>query len=193
MVELESTFLAQVDRVSGQQVESCYHCHTCTAGCPVSADMQYGPDRILRMIELGFRQRVLSASDIWLCAGCETCAARCPNEIEVARVMDTLRQLSLAEGLSPALPRIPLFHRVYLQVIKTLGRSHEASMLVLYKLLSRDLFSDLDSGLALILRGKIPLIPKPTKQAAAVQRLFEAAAEADRDMLGLDVSSHGSN
>jgi heterodisulfide reductase subunit C len=193
MVELESTFLAQVNRISGQQVESCYHCHTCTAGCPVSADMQYGPDRMLRMIELGFRQRALSAPDIWLCAGCETCAARCPNEIDVAKVMDALRQLSLAEGLATSLPRIPLFHRVYLQVIKILGRSHEATMLVMYKLLSRDLFSDLDSGLALILRGKIPLIPKRTKQAAAVQRLYKAAEEADQELLEWEGSIRGSD
>jgi heterodisulfide reductase subunit C len=193
MVEGDKAFLRQVDRVSGQLVESCYHCHTCTAGCPVSSEMDYGPDRILRLIELGHRERVLSAPDIWLCAGCETCGTRCPNEIDIAKVMDTLRQFSLAEGLATSLPRIPLFHKVYLRVIKALGRSHEAVMLVSYKLLSRDLFSDLDSGFALIMRGKIPLIPKRMKEAGAVQRIFEAAEEADRELFELEDGSSGSD
>ena len=180
MAELVTTFLQEVDRLSMQQVEACYHCHTCTAGCPVNADMEYGPDRIIRLIELGDKKRALSTPDIWLCATCETCSTRCPNDIDVARVMDTLRHMSVAEGVASPEPRVTLFHSNYLDVVKVLGRSHEAVMLGLYKLRSMDLMSDLDSGLALILRGKIPFIPKRIKGTSNVHRIFEAAAEADR-------------
>ena len=34
-------------------MELCYHCHKCTAGCPVIEQMSYGPDRVLRMVALG--------------------------------------------------------------------------------------------------------------------------------------------
>ena len=44
---------SEVNRLSGQQVELCYHCHKCTAGCPVIEQMSYGPDRVLRMVALG--------------------------------------------------------------------------------------------------------------------------------------------
>lgn len=179
MAEMDMSFLAEVNRLSGQQIETCYHCHTCTAGCPVSADMRYGPDRIIRLIELGERARALTTPDIWLCATCETCSARCPNGIDVAKVMDTLRHISAAEGYRVPEPRILLFHRIYLWVVQLLGRSHEAIMLGLYKLRSFDLLSDMDSGVALILRGKIPLLPRRIKGAASVRQIFEAATRAD--------------
>lgn len=174
------SFLSEVDRLSGQQVEACYHCHTCTAGCAVSQDMRYGPDRIIRLIELDERERALSAPDIWLCATCEVCSARCPNDIDVALVMDTLRHMSVAAGLASPAPHVTLFHRIYLKVIQLLGRSHEASMLGAYKVFSLDLFSDMDAGLALVLRGKIPIVPHRIGGVGSVQQVFAAAAEADR-------------
>jgi heterodisulfide reductase subunit C len=183
MIVSDMGFRTQVNALSGQHVENCYHCHTCTAGCPVSECMEYGPDRIIRLIEMGHGERVLSSADIWLCAGCETCATRCPNEIDVAGVMDALRQLSRAEGFAAPTPRIPLFHRIFLQVVEKLGRSHELVMLMFFKLLSRDLLSDLDSGAALVLKGKIPLIPKRMKQADEVQRIFQAAQQADHQLM----------
>ena len=85
-----SSFILQVDTLSEETVELCYHCHKCTAGCPVAVEMEYGPDRILRMIQLGEKERVLTSGDIWLCASCETCGTRCPNEINIADVMDAL-------------------------------------------------------------------------------------------------------
>lgn len=180
MVAEYPSFQLQVIQHSDQPVQMCYHCHTCTAGCPLGEEMQYGPDRLLRLIELGERQRVLTSSDIWLCASCETCSARCPNQIDVAKVMDTLRHMSLAAGVSVSQPRIVLFHRLYLQVIQRLGCAHEAALLGLYKLLGRDFFSDLGAGLGLVLRGKIPLIPRRIKDYQELISVYRAAELADR-------------
>jgi len=179
MYAAHSPFLNQINRVSRQQVQTCYHCHTCTAGCPLAADMHYGPDRIIRLIERNERWRTLSTPDIWLCAGCNTCTARCPNGIDVARVMDALRQVSLAEGVRSPEPGIILFHRLYMRVVRDLGRSNEALLLALFKLLRRDLFSDLKAGFWLVLKGKIPLRPNRLPQAGVVRKIFEAAAAAD--------------
>jgi len=173
-------FLSEVDSLSGQHVELCYHCHTCSAGCLVSASMPHGPDRMLRLIELGERSQALAAPDIWLCVGCETCTARCPNGIDVARVMDTLRHLSLAAGATRETRRLRLFHDIYMKVVRYTGRSSEALMLGLYKVLGLDLFSDLGAGLQLVLRGKIPIIPEVIGERKQVERLFAAAREADR-------------
>ena len=51
MIGLDAGFIKEVNRLSGQQIELCYHCHTCTAGCLLSNDMAYGPDRLLRLVE----------------------------------------------------------------------------------------------------------------------------------------------
>lgn len=179
MIDSSTPFLEQVNQLCGQQIQICYHCHTCTAGCPLMEEMEYGPDRLLRLIELGFQERALSSPDVWLCTGCKTCTARCPNGIDVSKVIYTLRRLSRAEGFAPALPNIFLFHRLFLGVVRRLGRSSEGLLIGLYKIRSRDFASDLKSGLLLFLRGKIPLIPKRIKNIQGLTRVVEAAVEED--------------
>ncbi len=169
---IDETFEQQVDRMAHQATELCFHCHKCTAGCPMSAEMTYGPDRLLRMVQFGQREPVLASNDIWLCAGCETCGARCPNDIDIAPVMDALRQIVLAEHLQPGERRVVLFHRLFLALVQGTGRMHEAALLAAYKLSSGDLFSDLDAGRKLVFKGKVPLWPRISAQRSRVQRIF---------------------
>ena len=88
----------QVNALSKQTVEMCYHCHKCTAGCPVAFSMEYGPDRLLRLLQLGQVERVLTSRDIWLCLTCEMCGAHCPNDIHIADVALALREIAERTG-----------------------------------------------------------------------------------------------
>jgi len=88
------SFLDRVNRLSGQTVQLCYHCHKCTAGCPTAFAMNYGPDRILRLIQFGQQERLLASRDAWLCLGCEMCGAHCPNDIDIGEVMIALKEMS---------------------------------------------------------------------------------------------------
>jgi len=173
VLKVGSPFLGVVNQRSGQVIQLCYHCHKCTAGCPVAFAMDYGPDRLLRMMQFGLKEQVLCSSDIWICASCETCGTRCPNEIDIARVMDALRQMAVEEGLPTKERNVPLFHNLFLSIVKRLGRMHEASLMGLYKPLSRDLFSDIPMGLKMILKGKIPLLPHRIKGSDEVEKIFE--------------------
>ena len=166
-------FVDQVNALSEQTIQLCYHCHKCTAGCPVAGEMTYGPDRILRLAQLGETERLLTSPDIWLCASCEICGARCPNGIDISRVMDALRQLALAEGVSAlAEPDAVKFHRLFLFLIRRLGRMHEATLLALYKLWTGQLTADLSSGWQMFKKGKIPLLPRPVKARGEIKRIF---------------------
>ncbi|RCK73160.1 MAG: CoB--CoM heterodisulfide reductase subunit C [Anaerolineae bacterium] len=140
--------------------------------------MEYGPDRILRMVQLGEKERLLRSHDIWLCAACETCGTRCPNGIDIAKVMDALRMEALRSGVTPAEPDAAKFHRLFLFVVQTLGRSHEASLLIAYKLWTLNLLADMDSGLQLFLKGKVPVIPKTIKGRDQIRCIFVKSAEA---------------
>jgi heterodisulfide reductase subunit D len=60
--------------------------------------MEYGPDRVLRLIQFGQRERLLSSRDAWLCLGCEMCGAHCPNEIDINEVMIALKEMSEEAG-----------------------------------------------------------------------------------------------
>lgn len=171
---MTNNLTSEVTRLSDQHVELCYHCHKCTAGCPVVFAMEYGPDCLLRMVLLDLGDPILSSPDIWLCAGCLTCAVRCPNDIDIASVMDSLRQIAVLKGYKVGEPDALLFHRLFLGVVQRLGRSHEAAMLGLFKILSHiPLYNDMSAGLGLVLRGKIPILPGRSGSSAEVSDIFQ--------------------
>jgi heterodisulfide reductase subunit C2 len=170
---MDSTFQERVNQLAHETTQLCFHCHKCTGGCPVAYAMTCGPDHILRMVQLGQREQALRSPDIWLCAGCESCGARCPNDIDIAHVMDALRQIAQADGIRPAVPQVPLFHTIFLRIVEATGQMHEATLLGAYKLLSRDLFSDLGAGMRLIARGKVPVLPRLSRNRARVKRVLE--------------------
>jgi heterodisulfide reductase subunit D len=95
---MEESFINQVNTRSGQTVQMCYHCHKCTAGCPAAFAMEYGPDRILRLIQFGQRERLMTSRDPWLCLGCEMCGAHCPNDIDINEVLIALKEMSEEMG-----------------------------------------------------------------------------------------------
>jgi len=168
-------FLAtEVQTLSGQNVYLCFHCHKCTSGCPVVNAMAFGPDRILRMVALNQHEEILNSRDIWICSGCFTCGIRCPNEINISAVMDALRQIAVREGFAPAERDAYLFHRLFLTVVQYLGRSHEAIMLGLFKILSQVPFlNDMQAGLGLFLRGKIPILPPRSGAVREVRKIYQ--------------------
>lgn len=169
---MAENLISEVDHLSGQMTGLCYHCHKCTAGCPVVNAMEYGPDRILRMVALDQRDALLSSRDIWLCAGCFNCATRCPNDIDIAAVMDALRQIAISNGYPAGESDALLFHKLFLGVVERLGRSHEAAMLGLFKVMSHvPIMNDMGAGLGLFMRGKVPLFPERSKAGAEVREI----------------------
>ncbi len=80
----------------------CFQCGTCTSDCPIArfSDV-YRPRQIIRMAQLGMKDRVLNSDTLWLCAACFTCTDRCPQDVEVANVIRVLRNLAAEEGHIP--------------------------------------------------------------------------------------------
>jgi heterodisulfide reductase subunit C len=167
-------FVKQVNELSEQTIQLCYHCHKCTAGCPVAEEMSYGPDRVLRMVQFGDTERLLSSPDIWICASCETCGTRCPNEIDVARVMDALRQMAIAQGAAIAEPDAVKFHKLFLFLVQNVGRMHEAALMGVYLTWTWGILDYVGVGSKMFLKGKVPLLPHRIKGRGEVKRIFEA-------------------
>jgi len=94
----ENSFLSEVLAESGENLQACYQCQKCSAGCPVAEAMDLLPNQVLRHIQYGHREKVLGSKTIWICASCYTCSVRCPNDIDIAKIMDTLRHLALRSG-----------------------------------------------------------------------------------------------
>jgi heterodisulfide reductase subunit C len=175
-IELGKTdpeFLEEAKKRSGQDLGLCYQCLKCTAGCPTAPHMDIRPNNLIRMIQLGMKGAVLGSHAIWLCVSCETCGTRCPNEIDIGVLMDTLREMAVEEKVPAAEKNIHLLHEAFMESIRRGGRVHEATMLMDYKLRSRDFFTDLIPGMKLFLKGKIPLFPSLIKGRKEIQRIFE--------------------
>ena len=170
---LDTELLEQVEEKAHTKTSSCYQCLKCSNGCPLSYEMDYLPAQIIRMVNLGMRDEVLKSRTIWVCASCETCTTRCPNDIDIAHVMDTLREMSLREGKAEEDLNLRRFHESFLSAIKTWGRVHELQMIGTYKLKTRTFTEDADIGMDMFKRGKIKILPEPIKGRKAVKKIFK--------------------
>jgi heterodisulfide reductase subunit C len=97
--QVRGEFGRRVDDLSGQHVLACYQCGNCSSGCPLAEEMDLLPSTLMHLVQLGLRDAVLDSKTIWVCASCLQCTVRCPKGIDIQKVMDVLRQMSLAEGI----------------------------------------------------------------------------------------------
>jgi heterodisulfide reductase subunit C len=168
------TFLEEVnERINGIPIQRCYHCRKCTAGCPVAFAMEYKPNQIIKMIQMGMREKVLNSATIWLCASCETCVTRCPNDVDIARMMDVLREMAIESQVDVKEKNILKFHEAFLSNIKMGGRINEPLMIASYKLKSGDYFSDIGLGMSMFMKGKLSLFSPRTSDMKSVRKIFK--------------------
>lgn len=177
-VRPDPAFRREVEGLLGKPISPCFHCSKCSSGCPVTFAMDVLPNRAVRMVQMGLRDQLLASSTIWLCASCETCTTRCPNDVDIAGLMDTLRQMSLRAGVPPAVRSVPAFHRAFLSSVKRWGRVFEAGMLAGFALKSgkgKGVLEDAGLGWELFKRGKLRLWPARVRQRLQIRTLFRRA------------------
>ena len=101
--EINPKFKYEVARIhGGEKLMRCFQCGTCTSDCPIARFSEtYRPRQIIRMAQLGLKDRVLKSETLWLCAACFTCTDRCPQNVEVASVIRVLRNMAAEQGMIP--------------------------------------------------------------------------------------------
>lgn len=93
--KIEDPFVLKVQELSGQKLLACYQCGKCSAGCPAVSQMDILPNQIIRFAQLGFKEELLECRSIWICESCFMCNSRCPKGINIAEVIEALRQILL--------------------------------------------------------------------------------------------------
>jgi heterodisulfide reductase subunit C len=145
--------------------------------------MDMPPRQVMRAIQLGLKHEVLSSSAIWLCVSCQTCSARCPLEIDIAKVMESLRLLAVKENIKPPEKGIGLFHHIFLGLIEHRGRVHELELGLRYNLSSRHPFANSSLGVKMIAKGKMTSIRPPrVKGASEVEELFRKVRDLEAEV-----------
>ncbi len=168
-------FTGQVCRESGQAVSNCYQCGKCTAGCPIASTMDIPPNRVIRMVQLGLKDKLLNSQTIWICAFCSTCTVRCPRGVDPARVMESLRIMARREGtlLKGRSRKVHIFNENFLESVKRFGRMFEFGTMVGYNLKCGTPFKDGDTGLIMLLQGKLKFLPEKPRETDEISRIFE--------------------
>ncbi len=95
---VQSDFVKKVEEISGQNLLACYQCGKCSAGCPAVAEMDILPSQIIRLVQLGLEDKIKNFKTMWLCAACNTCAVRCPRGVDLAKIMEAVRQIVLRKN-----------------------------------------------------------------------------------------------
>lgn len=149
------SFSTRVSEMIGQNIDGCYQCGKCTAGCPVAYTMDFSPHEIIRLVQLGCPEEALASHTIWLCASCETCTSRCPKNIDIAAVMDALRALAFGKGQTQAEKEISLFHKLFLEVVGRFGRVNDLYLMGKYNLFTLNPLRDWRLGQKLFSKGKL--------------------------------------
>ena len=82
--------------------------------------MDIPTNKIMRLVQMGLIDEAMQSSAIWLCASCVTCTTRCPKGVDVAHVMETLRQMAKDHNCV-AEKNIDKFHTVWMNILHKMG------------------------------------------------------------------------
>jgi len=158
-----------------EQVAQCYQCGTCSGACPVVAagGMDYTPRALMRMIQTGLEDEVLSSQTIWTCASCFHCVVRCPRDIEITDVMTQLRNVALKKGYKARKGKV--YNEGFMGIVRSYGRMWEPRLVVQYNLLTNPLnFVGLAPvGIKMLLKRKLRFLPDHPQGRPEIRGIFD--------------------
>ncbi|MDR0327818.1 MAG: 4Fe-4S dicluster domain-containing protein [Planctomycetaceae bacterium] len=184
--EQKNPEVEQIETLAHTKIADCYQCGKCSAGCPRAEQMDILPNTVIRLVQYGNVQTAASAASVWQCVACLTCSTRCPKSVNIAGVMDALKQIALEEKcVHPSQKRLVAFQRSFLNAVKRNGRTNEIEMVAEYKIRGflsdgslKQALKDANLGLPMLMRNKLHIkAGSPVKDKALVKRIFAKCTE----------------
>lgn len=90
--------IEEINTLSGESVKLCMQCSTCTGMCPMTQEMDFSPRKVMHFAQFGLMDRLSEINTFWKCASCHACSVKCPRGIDIAKVMEALRQQTLRKS-----------------------------------------------------------------------------------------------
>lgn len=92
----DPNFLLELQKYGTVNIESCFNCGNCTAVCPLSAEGDNFPRRMIRYAQLGMKDRLLGSKELWMCYFCGECSQTCPRQADPGEFMAATRRYAIA-------------------------------------------------------------------------------------------------
>lgn len=90
--------IEKLKELSGESVKQCMQCATCTGMCPMVQEMELTPRKVMHLAQFGLMEKLQNINTYWKCASCHACSVKCPRGIDIAKVMEALRQQVLRKS-----------------------------------------------------------------------------------------------
>lgn len=94
---VDPTLLKELKEYGAVGVEKCFNCGNCTAICPLTSDEYAFPRNMIRMVQIGQREKMTQSLDPWLCYYCGDCSVTCPKGAEPGETMMAARRWLTAQ------------------------------------------------------------------------------------------------
>jgi len=94
---VDTNLLKELKEYGDVNIEACFNCGNCTAICPLTDDSHPFPRNMIRLVQMGLKDRLLQSVDPWLCYYCGECSETCPKKAEPAEAMMSIRRWMIAE------------------------------------------------------------------------------------------------
>jgi heterodisulfide reductase subunit C len=174
----EAAFYRQklIERVQAD-VRECYQCGNCTASCPAAFTYDYMPNQMMRMLQVGMVDEVLDSKSIQLCIQCLTCSARCPRNIDVAGIFEDLKTIAVAQQRKVP-EHVKTFNKTFMDAVALFGRLpefYDMARFYMGTLNPKMALGNVGLMIPVMTRRKMPLIPRRSKGAAEVGRIYKKA------------------
>lgn len=82
-------------KIRGKELANCLQCAKCTSGCTALKLLELKPHEIMKLVDLGFVDELVSSDIIWTCVTCLKCFQRCPQKASPYHVIFALRNLAV--------------------------------------------------------------------------------------------------
>jgi quinone-modifying oxidoreductase subunit QmoC len=94
---VNARLLQELKAYGAVRAEECFNCGNCTAVCPLTSDSHPFPRDMIRLVQLGLKDRILASTDPWQCYYCGQCTETCPRGAEPAETMMSIRRWVTAQ------------------------------------------------------------------------------------------------
>lgn len=94
---IDPDFMQELKEFGAVGIEKCFNCGNCTAICPLTSDEYAFPRNMIRLIQIGQKERLKHHLDPWLCYYCGECSQTCPKGAEPGETMMSMRRWLTAQ------------------------------------------------------------------------------------------------